>query len=88
MDKNNEIIRTMISEHNMWLENPHTVLVLRTIKQHEEDLKKSLQERILISSNEQYENDSRSCIKTTNLLHKVISNSALFVSLINKNKTQ
>jgi hypothetical protein len=72
--------------HEEWLQHPVTQDVLRVILARADHYKKNLQEGILVSSNEPWEDKLRTSIETVKVVAEIGFNTKQFVEQLNKIK--
>ena len=70
--------------HEEWLRHPITQQSIRNLETRLQEYVTTLQEKILVESNEKYENKARQCINTLKAEILILTNTDTFVEYINK----
>ena len=78
--------KELSAKHTMWLSDPHTNFVLTQLRNRSENFKKTLQDNILMKSDEKEETKLRSARNTMNAALALLTDPELFVEKVFENK--
>lgn len=82
------ILKDLINQHSMWLDNPTTQTMLKLLRDREQYYDKKLTDGVRLMSNKEEEDKLRSCISTCKALREIISNSERFVEFTTTKPSQ
>jgi hypothetical protein len=82
-----ELRKKQVAAHKMWLDNPTTQLLIKTLKDRSLKYQETMIAGVMIKSDKEVEDKLRACITTCEAIVKIVTDSDTFVEQSKQQQT-